>query len=116
MVDIEKLIQSVTKEGSGLLSTSDLAIEAVRDLAKDEIKNYIKSKIDADPVLKQEIKEAVEIYIEAKAKEAYAGLRLAKAGAKVGLELIPEDMRAEIAKEFVKIFEEEITDILSKTL
>lgn len=116
MPDIEKIMQSLTKEGSGLFSTSDLAVEAIRDLAKDEIKHQIRKRIEADPALKKEIKDAVALYIDAKAKETYATIRLAKAGAKVGLELIPKDMRGQVAKEFIQIFEEELEELFNKTL
>ncbi len=116
MPDIEKLIQTFTKEGTSLFSTSDLAVEAIRDLAKDEIKHQIRKRIEEDPALKKEIKDAVELYIDAKAKETYATIRLAKAGAKVGLGLIPKEMRGQIAREFLQIFEEELEEIFNKTL
>ena len=86
------------------------------ELAKDEIKKQIRKRIEADPALKQEIKDAVALYIDAKAKETYATIRLAKAGAKIGLELIPKDMRGQVAKEFLQIFEDELEDLFNKTL
>jgi len=92
----------------------DLVIEAVHDLVKDEIKNYIKQKLDEDPELKKEIKEAMNDYLTAKVSEVNATLKLAKAGAKLGLNLIPDHLRAEVTKDIASILEKEIGDIMEK--
>ena len=52
------------------------------------------------------------MYFEAKLKEAYAGIKMAKAGAKLGLELIPPHMKKEVAKEL----EKEITSLFESAL
>jgi len=115
MVDLEKIVGNVIKE-SEMFSTSDLLMESVRDLAKDEIKSYMRKKIEDDPKLQQEIKEAVSLYLDAKAKEALATMKLAKAGTKLGLNIVPKPLLEQFTKEFVAMFEDEITDIMKKSL
>ena len=101
---------------SDILPHKDLVFEAVQDLIKDEIKYYIKKKLDDDPELKAEIKEALNEYISAKIKEVNATLKLAKAGAKLGLDLIPDNLRAEVSRDIVGLFEKELGIILEKGL
>jgi hypothetical protein len=68
--------------------------------------------LNADPELRKEFKDAVGMYFEAKVKEAYAGVKLAKSSAKLGLELIPEHMRDEMSKEL----QQELIKIVEKTM
>ena len=59
---IERLLTgSIKDQIKELLSTEDLVIEAFRDLVKDELKTHIRNKVDSDPELKSEIKDAVSI-------------------------------------------------------
>ena len=101
---------------SDIMPQKDFIIEAVHDMVRDEIKKYIRQKLDEDPELKKEIKEAINEYFTAKVKEVNATLKLAKAGAKLGLSLIPDHLRAEVTKDIANIFEKEIGDILEKGL
>ena len=60
---IERLLTgSIQNQLQELMSTEDLVIEAFRDLVKDELKTHIRAKVDEDPELKAEIKEAVAYY------------------------------------------------------
>mgnify|MGYP003312859550 FL=1 len=60
---IERLLTgSIQNQIQELMSTEDLVIEAFRDLVKDELKSHIRAKVDDDPELKAEIKEAVAYY------------------------------------------------------
>jgi adenosyl cobinamide kinase/adenosyl cobinamide phosphate guanylyltransferase len=99
-----------------IMPHKDLMIDAVQDLVKDEIKHYIKKKLDEDPQLKAEIKEAINEYLSAKIKEVNATLKLAKSGAKLGLNLIPDNLRAEVSRDIVGLFEKELGIILEKGL
>ena len=73
---IERLLTgSIKDQIKELMSTEDLVIEAFRDLVKDELKTHIKNKVDSDPDLKEEIKEAVAYYFHSKARSIYAELR-----------------------------------------
>ena len=111
----ESVLEPFIKASGSVLRTEDLVIEAVRDLIKDEIKRYIRGKLDANPDLKNEVKSAVSDYFEAKVKEGYALVKIAKCGAKLGLELVPEKLRGELAEELVSIFEKEIGAVIDRT-
>lgn len=112
----ESILEPFIRASGGVLRTEDIVIEAVRDLIKDEIKKYIRAKLEKNPDLKDEVKDAVSDFLEAKVKEGYALVRLAKCSAKLGLELVPEKLRSEMAKELVAIFEKEIGAVIDKTV
>ncbi len=110
----EDWIGSVIKGTRTMLRSEDLLVEAVQDLIKDEVKRHIRQKLDADPELREELKQAVAELLEAKIKEAYAVLKIGKCGAKVGLSLVPPELREKIGHELVSMFEKEISQILSQ--
>lgn len=95
-----------------IIGSEDLLIEIARDLVKDEIKRIIKQKLESSPELVKEFRDAIGMYFEAKIKEAYAGIKLAKSGAKLGLDLIPEHLRSEMSKEL----QQELIKIVEKTM
>jgi len=106
------LIKNVTEA----IDAEDLAMEAARELIKDEIKRVIRNKLDEHPELRDEIKEAINMYLEAKARQAFAMVKLTKCGAKLGLELIPPGLKADLTREVVSIFQEEISQMMAKGL
>ena len=54
---IERLLTgSIRDQVKDMIQTEDLVLEAMRDLVKDELKNYIRSRIDDNPELKADIK------------------------------------------------------------
>ncbi|MCA1812474.1 MAG: hypothetical protein LC624_00810 [Halobacteriales archaeon] len=110
---IGKLLKGATGE---LLKAEDVMLDAMRDLVRDEVKRRIREELDNNPELRAELRDAVRMLFEAKVQEAYAGLKLAKAGAKLGLELMPPDLRAEIGREVMQTFEKEFAKLLEKTL
>ncbi len=116
-MSIESLIKSVG-EGMPLedLNTEGIVMDALRDLVKDEIKDHLKRKVDENPALKEELKEAVELFIEAKLKETFAAIKLAKAGTKLGLTMVPVKMVDDLSREFSKVFEKELITLLDKSL
>ena len=72
---IERLLTgSIKDQIKELMSTEDLVIEAFRDLVKDELKTHIRNKVEADPELKAESKQAVSYYFQSKARSIYAEL------------------------------------------
>lgn len=109
-----KRVRDTIEEAVGVAHAEDLLLESVRDLVKDEIKAYIRSKIDANPALKEEMRHAVEEFIEAKVKESMALVRIAKCSAKLGLEMIPASMRKDVMEALVSIFEKEITSLIER--
>lgn len=105
-------MEKVLRDTMGAVHTEDLLVEAVRDLVKDEVKAHVRARLDANPALKAEIRDAVKDLVQAKLQEAYAFAKLAKAGVKLGLELVPTEMRAEVTKELARIIEKEMGAIL----
>ncbi|HEV8361111.1 MAG TPA: hypothetical protein VGR28_11725 [Candidatus Thermoplasmatota archaeon] len=99
-----------------ILRAEDLVFDAMRDIVRDELKRKIREQLEASPELRDELRDAVRLMFEAKMQEAYAGLKLAKAGAKLGLEMLPPDLRAEIGRELQATFEKEVARLLEKTL
>ena len=95
-----------------VLGGEEIIVEVARELVKDEIKRIIHQKLEASPELRKEFRDAIGMYFEAKIKEAYAGIKLAKSSAKLGLDLIPESLRDQMSKEL----QEELIKLVEKTL
>ncbi len=98
-----------------MLSSETLMIEAMQDLVKDEVKRMMKEKLEASPELKKELKTAVQELLEAKVHEAYALLKVGKVGAKLGIEMVPPELRKEIGKEIASLFEKEVSKMLEQS-
>ena len=106
---IERLLTgSIRDQVQELMSTEDLVIEAFRDLVKDELKTHIRSKVEEDPELKAEIKEAVAYYFHTKARTIYAELKATRAATRLGLRLLPDDLQGEVGEAVVSLFEKEL--------
>ncbi|HVL88096.1 MAG TPA: hypothetical protein VM681_08870 [Candidatus Thermoplasmatota archaeon] len=99
-----------------MVSAEDLILESFQDLVRDEIKRRIREQLDADPELRAEFRAAIGMFFEAKVQEAYASLKLAKAGAKLSIEMLPEDLRKELSREVMATVEKELGRLLEKTL
>ncbi|MEM3413698.1 MAG: hypothetical protein QXE27_07135 [Thermoplasmata archaeon] len=56
------------------------------------------------------------ILVEARMREVYAIAKIAKCSAKLGLAAMPPEMKDELVKSFVSLFEKELNEILDKTL
>jgi hypothetical protein len=98
-----------------MLQSETLIIEAVQDLVRDEVKRHIRQKLESDHELQEELRRAVESLIEAKVREAYALLRIGKCGAKLGISLVPPEMRKEIGHELASLFEKEVSKMLEQS-
>ena len=109
-------LENIIRESTEMLRAEDILVDALRDMVRDEVKKYVRSKIDANPELKKELKKAVEELMEAKIREGYALVKLAKAGAKLGLELLPPRMREEFARDLVGAIQKELGGLLDKGL
>jgi|SRR5271157_1874955 hypothetical protein len=108
------VMDTMLKSTIGVSNTEDLIIEAVRDLVKDEIKRYIRQKIDENPAIKNEMREAVAMFIDAKAREAYAVIKLGKCAAELGIQAVPPDMKAKLGKDLASLVEKEMTQVFDK--
>jgi hypothetical protein len=111
----DDIINTVMKSTRTMLSSETILIDAVQDLVRDEIKKMIREKLDANPEIKKELKDGVKDLMDAKIHEAYALLKIGKAGAKLGIEMVPPELRKEIGKEIVSIFEKEVGRMLDQT-
>lgn len=110
------LVSEMLKSGSSLLGNEEVVAEALRDLLKDEVKAKMRETLDADPALKEELKAAVRLYYEAKLYEAYATLKFVKASAKLGVQMMPSQMREDLGKEIGSFLEKEVAALLSKAI
>ena len=113
MTKVDSLIKPILSGSlKDVLGGEEIIVEVARELVKDEIKRIILQKLEASPELRQEFRDAIGMYFEAKIKEAYAGIKLAKSSAKLGLDLIPDHLRDEMSKEL----QQELIKIVEKTL
>ena len=108
----DDIINTLLKGTKTMLSSETMLVDAVQDLVRDEIKTHIRQKIEADPELKKEMSDAIRMLMEAKVREGLAVLRLAKGGAKLGLALVPPELRKEMGQELVSMFEKEVSTML----
>ena len=105
---IEKLLTgNLGSQVKELMATEDILLEAVRDLVKDEIKTYIREKVDSDAELKEELKDAISYYFNAKARSIYAELKASRAAARLGLRILPDELQGEVGEALVGLFEKE---------
>jgi len=108
------VVDQMLRSTIGVANTEDLIIEAVRDLVKDEIKKQIRQKIDEDPALKAEMKQAVKDFLDAKMRETYAVFKLTKCSAELGIKFVPADMKAQLSKDVAEFIEKEVTQVMEK--
>jgi|TARA_B100000131_G_scaffold108785_1_gene105672 hypothetical protein len=114
---IERILTgSVRDQLRDLMQTEDLVLEAVRDLVKDELKSHIKNRIDDDPELKEELRESLTYYFNAKARSVYAELKATRAAARLGLSILPDDLHEEVSEALVTLFERELGSVLERAL
>ena len=99
----EDVINKILKKQlPDLIGGEEIVLEASREMIKDELKEHIRKKLEEDPELKKEFKDAIGMYFEAKVKEMYAHIKLAKASAKLGLDLMPTPLKNDLSKELEK--------------
>lgn len=111
------VVSQLLKGGfTDLLGNEDLVVEALRDLLKDEIKRKMREELEKNPELRDELRAAVRLYFEAKVNEAYATLKFVKASAKLGVQMMPDQMRDQLGKEIGSLLEKEVAALLEKAL
>ncbi|MCL4332394.1 MAG: nitrite reductase [Candidatus Thermoplasmatota archaeon] len=98
------------------LPSEELFFEAVRDLMKDLIKEFLKKRINSDPELKELVIEALKGFIDAKLREYGSMAKMAKLTAKVGLNVAPSEIKDEALNNIMETFQSEIEEIIRKTL
>jgi ribonucleotide reductase alpha subunit len=110
------LTGSIRERVQDLMSTEDLIIESFKDIVKDELKLHIRSKIEEDPDLHAEIREAVSYYFQQKARSVYAELKATRAATRLGLRLLPDELQGEVGEALIGLFEKELGTLLDKAL
>lgn len=111
------LVSQVLRGGfTDLLGNEELLVEALRDLLKEELKGKMRAAIDQNPEVRAEMSDAVRMYFEAKVREAYATVKFVKASAKLGVEMMPHEMRQELGKEVADLLEREVAALLEKSM
>ena len=101
---------------SDLMGNEQLVLDVFRDLLKDEIKRKMRDELDKNPELREELRAAVRLYFEAKVNEAYATLKFVKASAKLGVQMMPDQMRDQLGKEIGSLLEKEVAALLEKAM
>lgn len=116
MAEKEELLEKILKTTEEVLSPEDFIVDATKELIKEEIKDYLKAKLNENPEIKREFQEAIVMLVEARMKEVYALAKIAKCSAKLGLVAMPQSMKEELVKGFVSLFEKELNQIFERTL
>ena len=111
------LISQVLKGNlSDLMGSEALVVDVFRDLLKDEIKRKMREELAANPELQEELRDAIRMYFESKVRETYATVKFMKASAKLGVQMMPDELREELGKEIGSLLEKEVAALLEKAL
>lgn len=97
------------------MPSEDLYFEAIHEIIKDLVKEYIKRKINQNESIKTEIMGILEKFLESKFKEYDAMAKMAKVTAEIGLIAAPTNIKDEAVSEFMGTFKKEIEEIIKKT-
>ena len=112
----DPLVSQVLKGDFLNLVGDEVMVDALRDIVREEVKRRMRQELEANPELMEELREAIRMYFEAKVNQAYASLKVAKASAKLGIHLLPTELRDELAKDVARMVEKEFTALMSKAL
>lgn len=97
------------------MPSEELYFEALRDIMKDLVKEYLRKKINETPELKNSIAEVLQEYMEGKLKEYDSMAKMAKITAKIGVLTTPQSIKDEAITDFMNVFQKEIEEIIRKT-
>ncbi|MEM0167399.1 MAG: hypothetical protein QW515_02045 [Thermoplasmatales archaeon] len=99
-----------------ILISDEVIVRAVQEIYSEEVKEIIKRKLNENPRLENELKEAIMDYTRGKLLETAAQGKILKVVAELGLISMPESFREELIKVIVKSLGPEIDTILKNTL
>jgi len=115
MTDLEETLTPLVRRTiSDVLQAEGLVTEAMRELVKDEIKDYMRVKLNEDPELKRRSRTPSTCTWRRAPRELIAAVKLTKAGAKLSFNMIPPHLREELKGELIKMFEKELNELLLK--
>ncbi len=109
--EVDKYLKNFLKA----MPSEDLYFEAIHDIMKDLVKEYIKRKINQNESIKAEIMSILEKFLESKFKEYDALARMAKVTAQIGLITAPTSIKDEAVSDLVNTFRKEVEEIIKKT-
>ncbi len=115
MTDLEEMLGQPGKL-MDVIGGEELIMEAFRDLVKDELKRHVRETLDDNPELRDEVKQAVGRYFEAKVLQTLALLALAKAGTKISVAALPENLQGQVGKDLAQVLEKDLAAVLEKSL
>jgi arsenate reductase-like glutaredoxin family protein len=110
--DVNAYLNNIINSGP----SEEMYFEAMHDVFKDLIKEYIRKKINEDEELKKQISDVLEEFMEAKIKEYDSLAKLAKVTAKIGISTAPDGIKQEALNDFMNTFKKEIEEIIKSTL
>lgn len=94
----------------------ELVMEAFRDMVKDELKRHVRETLDENPELRKEVKDAVGRYFEAKVAQTLAMVAIAKAGTKVSIASLPEELQGELGEDIAETLQKDLATVLERSL
>jgi predicted transcriptional regulator len=109
--DVEKYLKDILRT----MPSEELYFEAIREIMKDLIKEYIRKRINQNQELKNEIAQVLQDFMESKIKEYDSMARMAKVTAKIGLMTTPENIKDQAVSDFTNMFRKEIEEIIKRT-
>lgn len=109
--DVEKYLKDILRT----MPSEELYFEAIREIMKDLIKEYIRKRINQNQELKDEIAQVLQDFMESKIKEYDSMARMAKVTAKIGLMTTPENIKDQAVNDFTNMFRKEIEEIIKRT-
>jgi predicted transcriptional regulator len=109
--DVEKYLKDILRT----MPSEELYFEAIREIMKDLIKEYIRKRINQNQELKNEIAQVLQDFMESKIKEYDSMARMAKVTAKIGLMTTPENIKDQAVNDFTNMFRKEIEEIIKRT-
>lgn len=109
--EVDKYLKNFLKA----MPSEDLYFEAIHDIMKDLVKEYIKRKINQNETLRTEIMSVLEKFLESKFKEYDALARMAKVTAEIGLITAPTNIKDKAVSDIMNTFRKELEEIIKKT-
>lgn len=116
MSKIDQYISELLKGGIIDISPTDIMMDVMRSIVRDEIKKYIMQKLAQNPKIKEEFTNTLKEYMELKLRETVIMIKLSKIFAKFGVEILPDKIKLELTKEATEIFEKQFQNLIEKTL